>query len=83
MHPDLKETKEKESLDVLLLGPAPVPIAKLKRNYRFHLQLRAPQLEQIHQLWARHRKPLPKNEHRRIRHRCRTNQHAVRSIRNY
>ncbi|MEZ6049677.1 MAG: primosomal protein N' [Planctomycetaceae bacterium] len=56
----LKETKEKESLDVLLLGPAPAPIAKLKRNYRFHLQLRAPQLEQIHQLWRATENRFPK-----------------------
>ncbi|QDU79495.1 Primosomal protein N' [Polystyrenella longa] len=56
----LKETIEKESLDVLLLGPAPAPIAKLKRHFRFHLQVRAPQLELIHQLWRSTESRFPK-----------------------
>ena len=56
----LKETKEKENLDVLFLGPAPAPIAKLKRNYRFHLQLRAPEIELIQQLWRATETRFPK-----------------------
>lgn len=36
---------------VHILGPAPAPIAKLKKNYRYHFQMAATDIEQIHDLW--------------------------------
>ncbi|MAT16383.1 MAG: primosomal protein N' [Planctomyces sp.] len=57
----LKATKENENLDIILLGPAPAPLAKLKSNYRFHLQLRAPAIELIQHLWRATEARFPKS----------------------
>ena len=39
------------SLDVRILGPAPCLITRLKQNYRYHLQLTAPELSSLQSLW--------------------------------
>jgi primosomal protein N' (replication factor Y) (superfamily II helicase) len=36
---------------VRILGPAPAPITKLKKNYRYHFQMSAKDISLIHQLW--------------------------------
>ena len=33
------------------LAEKPAPVAKLKANYRYHIQLAAPRLESIQELW--------------------------------
>lgn len=50
---------EQTSAPVQLLGPAPAPIAKLKKNYRYHFQLSAAQLDTVQDLWKRVREKLP------------------------
>jgi primosomal protein N' (replication factor Y) len=47
----LREVAEAGGSDVRILGPAPAPVAKLKANYRYHIQLAAPRLESIQDLW--------------------------------
>ena len=37
--------------DVLILGPAPAPLTRLKTFYRYHLQISAETPEEIHTLW--------------------------------
>ena len=39
------------SLEVRILGPAPCLITRLKQNYRYHLQLTAPELSSLQSLW--------------------------------
>ena len=39
------------SLEVRILGPAPCLITRLKANYRYHLQLTAPELSSLQRLW--------------------------------
>jgi primosomal protein N' (replication factor Y) len=40
-----------QKLAVRVLGPAPAPVARLKGNYRFHVQLSAAAVEHLQQLW--------------------------------
>lgn len=47
----LREAAKSGESDVRILGPAPAPIAKLKKNYRYHVQLAATQLAPIQELW--------------------------------
>ena len=37
--------------DVRILGAAPAPIARLRANYRFHLQIAAPTVERVRDVW--------------------------------
>lgn len=36
---------------VRILGPAPAPVTKLKKNYRYHFQISSPDISLIHQIW--------------------------------
>ena len=47
----LREAAKSGGHDARILGPAPAPVAKLKKNYRYHIQLAATNLEPIQQLW--------------------------------
>jgi len=38
-------------LAVRVLGPAPAPVAKIRGQYRYHLQLASEDVESIHELW--------------------------------
>jgi len=58
----LRGTAEELKLDVKLLGPAPAPIMKLNKFYRYHFQLAAEQVETIQQLWRGAVKKLPKSK---------------------
>jgi primosomal protein N' (replication factor Y) len=46
---------------VSLLGPAPCPIARLKNKFRFHILLKAIEIEDLQQLWRTAVARLPKN----------------------
>ena len=48
-----------DSLGVTILGPAPAPIAKLRRQYRYHFQLSAATLDPIRDLWRKVESDLP------------------------
>lgn len=47
----LKSAASELKADVRLLGPAPCPIARLKANYRYHLQLTATEFGVLHDVW--------------------------------
>ena len=47
----LKETAKELGGDLRVLGPAPAPILKLKKLFRYHCQLSAPTVEQILAWW--------------------------------
>ncbi|MEX0702323.1 MAG: primosomal protein N' [Planctomycetales bacterium] len=47
----LRAAARELQLPVKVLGPAPAPLAKLKDQYRYHLQLAAVELESIRRLW--------------------------------
>ena len=47
----LKATAREQGGDLRVLGPAPAPILKLKKLYRYHCQLSAPEVEQILAWW--------------------------------
>jgi primosomal protein N' (replication factor Y) (superfamily II helicase) len=49
----LKETAKQVGGDLRLLGPAPAPILKLKKLFRYHCQLSAPTVEEILSWWRR------------------------------
>ena len=36
---------------VRILGAAPAPIARLRANFRFHLQVAAPTVERVREVW--------------------------------
>ncbi len=40
-----------QELPVRLLGPAPAPIARVRGQHRFHMQLSADEVERLHTLW--------------------------------
>ncbi|MEZ5942563.1 MAG: primosomal protein N' [Planctomycetaceae bacterium] len=46
-----REAANKLGSDVRLLGPAPAPVAKLKKHFRYHFLLYAPQIEAIQEVW--------------------------------
>ena len=46
-----RRQQKQQNLPIRILGPAPAPVAKLKQHYRYHLQLAAENLADIHQLW--------------------------------
>jgi len=47
----LRNSAKSSETDVRILGPAPAPLSKLKKNFRYHIQLAATELSPIHQLW--------------------------------
>ena len=47
----LREEAKNAELPIETVGPAPAPIAKLRRHFRYHLYLWAPESEQIRTLW--------------------------------
>ncbi|MBM81723.1 MAG: primosomal protein N' [Planctomycetaceae bacterium] len=51
MAEELRKTIEQQELRVRVLGPAPAPIAKLKTNFRFHMQLTASSIQELKKLW--------------------------------
>ena len=42
------------------VGPAPCPIARVRANYRFHIQLKAERIEQVQELWRAAAKKMPR-----------------------
>ena len=46
---------------VLIMGPAPAPIARLRTNYRFHLLLKGATFEIVKEVWLKARPHLPQN----------------------
>lgn len=55
----LKKTMETVSNELRILGPAPAPITKQRANFRYHLQISAPNNETIRELWFAARNTLP------------------------
>ena len=47
----IRQTVERSSLTIRVLGPAPAPISRLKEYYRYHFQLTSESVETIQQLW--------------------------------
>lgn len=54
-----REAAKSTGRPVRILGPAPAPLTRLKKLFRFHFQLSAESLEAIHALW---REVLPRTE---------------------
>ena len=48
---EFRSVAREGSLAVDILGPAPAPLAKLKKNYRYHFQLTADNPDWIRELW--------------------------------
>ena len=46
-----RETAQKMNLTVRILGPAPAPLTRLRKMWRFHFQMSSETLEPIHALW--------------------------------
>jgi len=57
----LQKTAEKEQLEVWLLGPAPAPVTKLKKMYRYHMQMKSPRLKDLHKVWRTAEPDFPKS----------------------
>jgi len=57
----LNEQREALNLPVNVLGPAICPVTKLKKNFRYHLQLGSPEIRFIHKLWTSIGEYLPKS----------------------
>ena len=53
----IKQAGAAQQPPIRLLGPAPAPVMKLKKHYRYHFLLYAPSVEAIQQLW---REVMPK-----------------------
>ena len=51
---ELRKTAEEQGIRIRILGPAPAPIAKLKANFRFHMQLTANSIDDFKVLWNEH-----------------------------
>jgi primosomal protein N' (replication factor Y) len=47
----VRETVKSLGLAIRVLGPAPAPVARLRGSFRFHFQMSAESLEDVHQLW--------------------------------
>ena len=47
----LRSVAEQQQLSVQVLGPAPAPVARLRGQFRYHLQLAADELEFLQTLW--------------------------------
>ena len=46
-----REAAKAQNLAVRILGPAPAPLTRLRKMFRFHFQLSAESLDSIHMLW--------------------------------
>ena len=57
----LREASAAGGNAVHILGPAPAPVAKLKNNFRYHLQLAAQELPAIQELWRTVHPDLPQS----------------------
>lgn len=55
----LKKAAADAGFDVRILGPAPCPVARLKANFRYHLQLTSDRLDTLQQLWLQVAESLP------------------------
>jgi primosomal protein N' (replication factor Y) len=55
----LRAAIERENVSVRILGPAPAQVARIRNQFRYHLQLSAPDIETIHQLWRKSAADLP------------------------
>ncbi len=55
----LKETAEKHSLPVRLLGPAPAPVLKLQGLIRHHLLMSAAEINPLQELWRQAQSVIP------------------------
>jgi primosomal protein N' (replication factor Y) len=47
----VRETAERVTPEVKLIGPAPCPILKLRGHYRYHFRLQAAEMESLQRLW--------------------------------
>lgn len=47
----LRQEQSDAESKVRVMGPAPAPITRLNKNYRYHIQLSAAELEPIQELW--------------------------------
>lgn len=47
----LRQQQAEQNAEVTILGPAPAPMSKSNGYYRYHLQITAPSIERIHDLW--------------------------------
>ena len=56
----IKSLAAETEAGVRVLGPAPAPIARLRNHFRYHLQMSAVTIEQIHSLWEAAVPKLPK-----------------------
>jgi primosomal protein N' (replication factor Y) len=56
----VRELADRQASVVRVLGPAPAPIAKLKKNYRHHFQLASAEIEILQRLWRTAAEHLPK-----------------------
>lgn len=46
-----REAAKSNNAAVRILGPAPAPLTRLRKMFRFHFQMSCPDLEPIHALW--------------------------------
>ncbi len=58
----LQSAVEQEQLPVTLLGPAPAPVYRQKKHYRYHLLLKAATPELLAKVWHS-ASPLPRDSH--------------------
>ncbi|QDT44325.1 Primosomal protein N' [Gimesia alba] len=58
----LSDAAEEKKLSVQILGPAPAPIIRLKKYFRYHFQLAAVNVEEILQLWREVDGKLPREK---------------------
>lgn len=58
----LHDAAEERKLSVQILGPAPAPIIRLKKYFRYHFQLAAVNVEEILQLWREVDPKLPREK---------------------
>ena len=58
----LSDVAEEKKLSVQILGPAPAPIIRLKKYFRYHFQLAAVDVEEILQLWREVDGKLPREK---------------------
>jgi len=58
----LSDAAAEKQLNVQILGPAPAPIIRLKKYFRYHFQLAAVDVEEILQLWREVDDKLPREK---------------------
>lgn len=57
----LREQLQELDPAISILGPAPAPLSKSNGFYRYHLQISAPAIEPIHNLWLKSIEKFPKS----------------------